>query len=1006
MQKYFNTYRKVVVLLLMLLSLMGGVQSIGYSSLEIESGTLPRTTPWHHSETAQEIAAIALKSTVLIKTQSGVLGSGFVVDAGKIATNYHVIENMVSGTAQLVEDTTNYTVEGVLSVDIPRDLAIIKVSSLSAPSLPLGDSNAVEIGQDVYAAGNPQGLTGTFSAGIISAIRPEGNALVAGKVIQITAPISPGSSGGPVLDSNAEVIGIAVGQHTGGQNLNFAIPVNYLKDLLTRTGNVPISINDAPVLNQGATVPRSPSFSDLLAAFDAGNTSLAAELTAAAPEICVGLQFPRDTFARRVFRNRGGEVEDVLVFAHRSDGWGVGWLIIEDVIETSSSGIEADLFRFVKRGDVWVLTHFEGVPHCAPVGKPDLVIESVEAEPSTVEPGQVFKLSSTLRNNGTGVSAPTTVRYYRSTNDTISTTDTELDAFGRDPLDPNETIRRQLDVTAPTTPGTYYYGVCVDSVPNESNTANNCSAAVRITVERSSPEPTALTLISGDNQTGLAGDPLIEPFVVEVRDQYGDPMEGIAVSFAVTAGGGSLSDTSVDTDANGIAQSSLTLGIDAGTNTGEARVAGIDSVVMFTAVAELLEFTLSVPAGISLIHVPLNVTKVDSVAKTIESIYDLYDALGGAGVVTFLITYDPATEEWFSYFGASDKGSPADRALTAEMGIIANLITPTTVRLAGEALGTDGTNTMTLTPGINIVGLPLRDSRISRASDLLELPGISGNVPVIILTEGGDFRIIGRAGDPGDIPITGGQGFILTAQQAVTVTLSGEAWSNVSETAASPSVKVTGFRVTDTTPVLALRASIGDEVTGVNLAGFRVAVKNLSTPWATVHSADATVNGEDGVGYRLTIVDIKTARAAQVGDVLEISALSKNPFVRVNPLRYMVTAEDVKQSLIWLPELVAYELPAQTELLANYPNPFNPETWIPYRLAEDAFVTLTIYDAVGQVVRMIEVGHQIASAYENRSKAIYWDGRNESGESVASGVYFYHLAAGRYSVTRRMVILK
>ena len=71
----------------------------------------------------------------------------------------------------------------------------------------------------------------------------------------------------------------------------------------------------------------------------------------------------------------------------------------------------------------------------------------------------------------------------------------------------------------------------------------------------------------------------------------------------------------------------------------------------------------------------------------------------------------------------------------------------------------------------------------------------------------------------------------------------------------------------------------------------------------------------------------------------------------------------------------------------------NPVTWIPYRLAEDAFVTLTIYDAVGQVVRMIEVGHQIASAYENRSKAIYWNGRNESGESVASGMYFYAISS-------------
>ena len=126
----------------------------------------------------------------------------------------------------------------------------------------------------------------------------------------------------------------------------------------------------------------------------------------------------------------------------------------------------------------------------------------------------------------------------------------------------------------------------------------------------------------------------------------------------------------------------------------------------------------------------------------------------------------------------------------------------------------------------------------------------------------------------------------------------------------------------------------------------------------------------------------------------------------MKPLRYTVTTEDVKQSLIQLPELVAYEIPAETELLHNYPNPFNPETWIPYRLAEDAFVTLTIYDQTGQVVRTIDVGHQIASVYESRSKAIYWDGRNGLGEQVASGVYFYHLSAGDYSATRKMLILK
>ena len=114
----------------------------------------------------------------------------------------------------------------------------------------------------------------------------------------------------------------------------------------------------------------------------------------------------------------------------------------------------------------------------------------------------------------------------------------------------------------------------------------------------------------------------------------------------------------------------------------------------------------------------------------------------------------------------------------------------------------------------------------------------------------------------------------------------------------------------------------------------------------------------------------------------------------------------MKRGFLILKQLLASLTPTETELLANYPNPFNPETWMPYRLAEDAFVTLTIYDGAGQVVRTLDVGHQIAAVYENRSKAIYWDGRNGLGEQVASGVYFYHLSAGDYSATRKMLILK
>ena len=96
----------------------------------------------------------------------------------------------------------------------------------------------------------------------------------------------------------------------------------------------------------------------------------------------------------------------------------------------------------------------------------------------------------------------------------------------------------------------------------------------------------------------------------------------------------------------------------------------------------------------------------------------------------------------------------------------------------------------------------------------------------------------------------------------------------------------------------------------------------------------------------------------------------------------------------------------ETALLANYPNPFNPETWIPYQLAAPAEVTLTIYDMNGVAVRRLEVGHQPAGLYQNRNRALYWDGRNGSGESVASGLYFYTLKAGEFTATRKMLIRK
>ena len=104
--------------------------------------------------------------------------------------------------------------------------------------------------------------------------------------------------------------------------------------------------------------------------------------------------------------------------------------------------------------------------------------------------------------------------------------------------------------------------------------------------------------------------------------------------------------------------------------------------------------------------------------------------------------------------------------------------------------------------------------------------------------------------------------------------------------------------------------------------------------------------------------------------------------------------------------LLAARVPSETRLLLNYPNPFNPETWIPYQLSAPSDVSISIYSVNGRLVRRLDLGHQSAGVYRSRSRAAYWDGRNEFGEHVASGLYFYTLTTGDFTATRKMLIRK
>ena len=506
--------------------------------------------------------------------------------------------------------------------------------------------------------------------------------------------------------------------------------------------------------------------------------------------------------------------------------------------------------------------------------------------------------------------------------------------------------------------------------------------------------PKTLEIFSGGDQEGAPGAALENPFVVEVRDQTDKPLPGVQVTFSVSSGGGTLSATSAMADVNGRAESILTLGPNPGTNTVTVSVTGITRTEMFNAEGIRIPKTLKIVSEGDQVGIPGEVLEKPLVAevrdqtdKPLPGVEVMFSVSTGGGMLS-------ATDV------TTDSNGRAESILT---------------------LGPNpGTNTVT----VSVTGIQEQQTFTAEGIRIpLAFWIISGDKQQGLLGEALANPFVVEVRDQSGDPLPGVQvtfsvssgGGTLSA--TITTTDSNGRVESTLTLGLNPgpntvTVSVTGIQEEQTITAIAEPPPIPQDVNRDDVVNILDLVLVASVLGDEGGDLAADVNG-DGV---VNILDL-----VMIAGVLGNAAAAPSVWYRdleIAPTRAEVgqwlaqagelelTEATSQRGVLFLEQLLVALTPKETALLPNYPNPFNPETWMPYQLAEDAFVTLTIYDGRGRAVRTLEIGHRISGFYEDRSQAIYWDGRNDFGEGVASGVYFYRLSAGDYSATRKMLIIK
>ena len=274
-----------------------------------------------------------------------------------------------------------------------------------------------------------------------------------------------------------------------------------------------------------------------------------------------------------------------------------------------------------------------------------------------------------------------------------------------------------------------------------------------------------------------------------------------------------------------------------------------------------------------------------------------------------------------------------------------------------------------------------------------------------------------------DFSLESGRGYLVNVTDAKMVNLEGIPWGTpIFEEDSSPinsneDLPLSDELAEDESPQTLAAPSVQEAVPWAfvvsgHIAGMvteqtEIVVTNLrtevSTP-STVSIGKLTMTNVSQSSYTAIFVDPDRKPLVNSGDVYQVTIVDP----RIDPIQHQFRVESNHLLVAHLTANIqlSAQVPPTTQLGQNYPNPFNPETWIPFQLHQPADVSVTIYDVVGSMVREISVGFRSAGSYQSIGRAVYWDGRTDYGEMVASGVYFYTLQAGDFTANRRLVILK